>query len=224
MQNPDFVRAAFAAIAPRYVATNHVLSMGIDLLWRERVAQRVAEWNPARLLDVATGTGDLALTIQAACPDTAVTGSDFCAPMLEVARSRGLSDLHVADALDMPFGDGSYECVTVAFGLRNMASYPKALEEMCRLLVPGGHLVVLDFSLPGGLLKAPYRWYLHHVLPRIAGALTGHKEAYSYLGESIETFPSGENLCGMMRESGFAETYCEPLSGGIASLYTAWKR
>lgn len=223
MQNPDFVQAAFSAIASRYVTTNHVLSMGIDLLWRARVAQRVAEWKPEALLDIATGTGDLALAIQSACPDTQVTGSDFCAPMLEVARKRGLSDLHVADALDLPFESGRFQCVTVAFGLRNMASYPKALLEMNRMLSPGGHVVILDFSLPDGVLRAPYRWYLHHVLPRVAGWLTGHPEAYSYMGESIESFPSGKNLCRMMEEAGFSETDCEPLSGGIASLYTGRK-
>lgn len=223
MQNPDFVQAAFSAIASRYVATNHVLSLGIDLLWRARVAQRVAEWAPGRLLDIATGTGDLALAIQDACPETRVTGSDFCAPMLEVARQRGLKDLHVADALALPFLSESYDCVTVAFGLRNMASWPGALAEMYRMLTPGGHLVVLDFSLPSGLLRMPYRWYLHKVMPAVAGWMTGHPEAYAYLGDSIEAFPSGEALCRLMSDAGFTETHCEPLSGGIASLYTARK-
>ncbi len=223
MQNPDFVQAAFSAIASRYVATNHVLSLGIDLLWRARVAQRVAEWAPGRLLDIATGTGDLALAIQDACPETRVTGSDFCAPMLEVARQRGLKDLHVADALALPFPSESYDCVTVAFGLRNMASWPGALAEMYRMLTPGGHLVVLDFSLPSGLLRMPYRWYLHKVMPAVAGWMTGHPEAYAYLGDSIEAFPSGEALCRLMSDAGFTETHCEPLSGGIASLYTARK-
>lgn len=223
MQNPEFVRAAFAAIAPRYVATNHVLSMGIDLLWRARVAQRVSEWKPKNLLDIATGTGDLALALQSACPDTHITGSDFCAPMLEVARTRGLTDLHEADALNLPFETSSYDCVSVAFGLRNMSSYPDALAEMFRVCQTGGHLVVLDFSLPQGILKSPYRWYLHNILPKIAGLLTGHPAAYSYLGDSIESFPSGKALCGMIESAGFIEAECEPLSGGIASLYTAYK-
>lgn len=223
MQNPDFVREAFSAIAPRYVATNHVLSMGIDLLWRERVAQRVAEWKPRTLLDIATGTGDLALAIQAACPETRVTGSDFCEPMLAIARNRGLTDLHVADALDLPFPSESFECVTVAFGLRNMSSYPGALAEMNRVLARGGHLVVLDFSLPDNLIKIPYRWYLHNILPLIAGCMTGHRDAYSYLGESIEYFPRGRALCELMEGAGFSESHCEPLSGGIAALYTARK-
>ena len=223
MQNPDFVRNAFSAIASRYVATNHVLSLGIDFLWRARVAQRVCEWKPQNLLDIATGTGDLALALQAACPEMEITGSDFCPPMLEVARQRGLKHLVEADALNLPFENESYECVTVAFGLRNMASYPKAIAEMYRVLRPGGHLVILDFSLPSPPLKAPYRWYLHRILPTIGSWMTGHKDAYAYLGQSIEDFPAGKALCQLLEEGGFCEAEFEPLSLGIASLYVAYK-
>ena len=201
MRNPEFVKAAFSAIAPRYVATNHVLSMGVDLLWRQRVVQLVSEWKPERLLDLATGTGDLALAILNAMPEIRLTGSDFCQPMLDVAAKRGLDNLVCADAMNLPFSSASYDAVTVAFGLRNMASYPDALSmredalrEMGRMLRPGGHLLILDFSLPENLLKSPYRFYLHRILPVIAGWMTGHREAYDYLAESIEAFPSGQAM------------------------------
>lgn len=220
MQNPDFVKRAFASIAPRYVATNHVLSMGVDMLWRQRVVQLVGEWKPVRLLDLATGTGDLALVLQRALPGTEITGSDFCQPMLDIAARRGLERLVCADALNLPFPEGSFDVVTVAFGLRNMASWSGALAEMKRVLAPGGHVLVLDFSLPDAeLLRWGYRLYLHHILPRIAGVMTGHKEAYDYLAGSIEQFPDGDDMLGLMRDAGFEDCRFERLNGGIASIY-----
>ena len=127
-----------------------------------------------------------------------------------------------ADALALPFEACAFDVVTVAFGLRNMASWPDALREMARVLRPGGHLLVLDFSLPPpGLLRWLYRPYLHRVLPGLAGWLTGEAGAYRYLGDSIEAFPSGAELCGMMEECGFAGARAERLSGGIVSLYAA---
>lgn len=221
IQDPSYVRKAFARIADRYVMTNHVLSLGTDILWRRKVARIVRTWKPNRVLDVATGTGDLALEIQDACPDTEVTGSDFCAEMLAHAGRRGLARTYVADALAMPFGTGSFDVVTVAFGLRNMADYAAALREMRRVLRPGGHLLVLDFSLPEGPLRAPYRQYLHRVLPKMAGWLTGERDAYEYLGGSIENFPMGAGMCALIETQGFREADCRPLSFGVASIYTA---
>jgi demethylmenaquinone methyltransferase / 2-methoxy-6-polyprenyl-1,4-benzoquinol methylase len=150
MQDAAYVRDAFARIADRYVLTNHVLSCGADIWWRKVVTARIRKWKPARLLDVASGTGDLALEIQDQCPDCEVIASDFCAEMLAHAASRGNGRTLVADALNLPFPDGSFDVVTVAFGLRNMADYPAALREMQPRARPGGHLVILDFSLPGG--------------------------------------------------------------------------
>jgi demethylmenaquinone methyltransferase / 2-methoxy-6-polyprenyl-1,4-benzoquinol methylase len=223
MQDPGFVRAAFARIAGRYVLANHVLSLGIDVLWRRRVARLVRAATPRRVLDLATGTGDLAAAIARACPDTQVVAADFCLPMLARARRRGLAHLVAADAMALPFGDGAFDALTIGFGLRNMASWPGGLREAARVLSPGGQLVVLDFSLPVGWLRRPYRFYLHRVLPRLAGWLTGQRGAYEYLGGSIEAFPSGPAMTALMTANGFASATARPLSGGIASIYVARK-
>lgn len=221
MPDPQFVHAAFSSIAERYVTANHILSFGSDILWRQRALQKVAEWKPRRLLDIATGTGDLALTIAAALPETEVTGTDFCRPMLDVAVRRGLKNVLEADALHLPLPDASFDAATVAFGLRNMEDYEAALREFRRILRPGGHLMVLDFSLPQGLLRAPYRLYLHHVLPHIAGWVTGNSGAYDYLGDSIEAFPRGAAFIDLLHRAGYQGGTALPLSMGIATLYTA---
>lgn len=220
-QDPAFVRRAFASIADRYVLTNHVLSLGVDVLWRRRVAAMVASFSPRLVLDLATGSGDLAGAVSRACgPDTRVVGADFCAPMLRHARERGLRDLVVADGMCLPFDDASFDAITIGYGLRNMESWPGALREMRRVLKPGGLLVILDFSLPGSpLLRRPYRFYLHRILPALAGWLTGNREAYAYLGESIERFPSGEAMTDLMSANGFEGAVARPLWGGISSIY-----
>ncbi|MEM9282701.1 MAG: ubiquinone/menaquinone biosynthesis methyltransferase, partial [Verrucomicrobiota bacterium] len=175
-QNPAFVHRAFSSIAKRYVMTNHVLCLGIDLFWRRRVAKLVAAQQPEVVLDIATGSGDLAFAVQKGSPESLVMASDFCAPMLEEARKRGLQDLFVADGLALPLGDRSVDAITIGYGLRNMANWSKAIEEFSRVLKPGGLLVVLDFSLPTNvLIRWPYRFYLHRVLPIIAGWLTGNR-------------------------------------------------
>lgn len=223
MPDAVYVRDAFARIADRYVMTNHVLSFGADLWWRRVVTSRIKRWKPANLLDVASGTGDLALEIQDACPDCEVIATDFCAEMLAHASSRGLARTQVADALDLPFPDDQFDVVTVAFGLRNMADYEAALREMRRVLKPGGRLVILDFSLPCGILRKPYRWYLHRVLPKLAGWLTGQRDAYEYLGGSIEAFPAGEEMTRLLETCGYSETNADPLTGGVVSVYEGTK-
>ncbi len=215
------VRALFSSIARRYDLANHLLSGGLDFLWRKRAAHLVKSWRPASILDLATGSGDLALTIRAACPDAFLIGADFCHPMLREAQRKGLRSLVTADGLSLPFADSSFDVLTIAFGLRNMESWPGALAQMHRVLKPGGHLLVLDFSIPPPPLRWIYRPYLHHVLPRIAAFLTGEKAAYDYLGDSIEQFPRGEAMCALLGAAGFREAKCEPLNAGIVSLYTA---
>ena len=220
----QFVRGMFAKIASRYDLANHLLSGGMDFLWRRRAAKLVRGWNPARILDLATGSGDLAITLRAACPQAFIVGADFCHPMLCEARRKGAPNLIVADGMRMPFADGTFDALTVAFGLRNMESWPGALREMARVLRPGGHLLVLDFSLPPPPLRWLYRPYLHHILPHIAALLTREQAAYDYLGDSIEKFPHGPAMCALLIEAGFIEAKCQPLTGGIVSLHTAQRR
>jgi demethylmenaquinone methyltransferase/2-methoxy-6-polyprenyl-1,4-benzoquinol methylase len=223
-QDPVFVRGAFARIARRYVLTNHVLSLGIDVLWRKRTSRLVAELKPRVVLDLATGSGDLAAEVQSRCPDAKVLGVDFSLPMLRQAETRGLKNLIVGDGMNLPVRNGSVDVVTVAFGLRNMASWSDAAKEMARVLKPGGSLFVLDFSLPqDGILRRGHLFYLRNIMPRIAGWLTGERMAYEYLCGSIEKFPAGEAMCDLLRQCGFAEAKAEQLSFGIASLYQAKK-
>ena len=222
LQEPKFVHSLFSSIAGRYDLANHLLSGGLDFFWRRRATRIVSGWKPARVLDLATGSGDLALAIERTSPGAEVTGADFCEPMLQQARAKGLARTVVADAMHLPFGDASFDAVTVAFGLRNMESWPGALREMARVLTPGGHLLVLDFSLPASpLLRAPYRFYLHRILPAIAGVVTREKSAYQYLGDSIEKFPAGQAMTGLIEQCGFTSASAEPMTGGIVSLYTA---
>jgi len=183
----------------------------------------VASWRPATLLDLATGSGDLALAIERASPLTEVTGADFCEPMLQRAREKGLRRTILADAMHLPFPDSSFDAVSIGFGLRNMESWPGALREIHRVLNPGGRLLVLDFSLPPPPLRGPYRFYLHHILPLIAGLVTREKAAYQYLGASIERFPAGPAMLALMAECGFTSAVCRPMSGAIVTLYTAAK-
>ena len=221
MPDAEYVRDAFSRIADRYVLTNHVVSCGVDIWWRKVVAERIRGWNPTKLLDIASGTGDLALELQRHCPDCEIIASDFCAEMLEHASRRGVERTLVADALNLPFEDGEFDVATVAFGLRNMSDYPAAVKEMRRVIKPGGHLLILDFSIPKWPMSLPYRFYLHNVLPRMAGTLTGHGDTYEYLGGSIEQFPQGETMCDLLKDCGFETARAKPLTGGIVSVYEA---
>ena len=222
-RDPAKVRPMFDRIAGRYDLANHLLSGGADFWWRHRASEIVRQWRPPRLLDLATGSGDLALAIQRKIPETEITGADFSAEMLTIARGKGLANTIVADALQLPFADASFDAVTVAFGLRNMADWGATLREMARILTRNGHLLVLDFSLPQGPLRRPYQFYLHRCLPRIASVVTGEREAYDYLGASIEKFPSGAAMLALLEKSGFAERRSTPLTGGIATIYLASK-
>lgn len=213
----------FASIARRYDRANHLLSAGCDRAWWRHAARLVAAGNPERILDLATGSGDLALELRAACPRALLIGADFCPPMLQEARRKGVQHLVVADGHHLPFADGAFDALTVSFGLRNMESWPRALAEMARVLRPGGHVLILDFSMPPAPLGWLYRPYLHHVLPRLAGWLTGQKDAYKYLADSIEAFPSGAAMCALIGAAGFSAVRAQPLSGGIVSLYQGWR-
>ena len=214
----------FGSIAARYDLANHLLSCGIDFYWRRRAAEIVASWRPGKIVDLASGTGDLALALQKRLPNAEVVAVDFLPEMLERATRKGIRQTVLADALKLPFVDASFDCVTVAFGLRNMEDWGEALGEMSRVLKANGHLLILEFSLPTmSILRAVYRFYLHRCLPLLGSFLTRKKSAYDYLGDSIEDFPSGKIMCQLMAASGFHDANAQTLSGGIVTIYTAEK-
>jgi demethylmenaquinone methyltransferase/2-methoxy-6-polyprenyl-1,4-benzoquinol methylase len=215
----------FGSIATRYDLANRVLSCGFDFQWRRRAAEIVAHWRPDKLVDLATGTGDLALALQEKLPRSEIVGVDFSTEMLELAKAKGVRQTIFADAMKLPFANSSFDCVTIAFGLRNLTNAEAALHEMARVLVTRGHLLVLEFSLPRlSILRAIYRFYLHRCMPVIGSFLTSKKSAYDYLGESIENFPSGDAMLGLMETAGFGDTQVEPLTGGIVTIYTGEKQ
>jgi demethylmenaquinone methyltransferase/2-methoxy-6-polyprenyl-1,4-benzoquinol methylase len=214
----------FGSIARRYDLANHVLSCGADFYWRKRAAEIVAGWRPQAIMDLATGTGDLALAMQRKMPNAEILGADFSEEMLAIAKRKGVGRIMTADAMKLPFVDGSFDCVTIAFGLRNLPDWKVALGEMRRVIKPGGHLLILEFSLPQlPILRAGYRFYLHRCLPVVGSFLTKQKSAYNYLGDSIEQFPSGDAMVRLMESAGFGNAAAEPLTAGIVAIYTGEK-
>jgi demethylmenaquinone methyltransferase/2-methoxy-6-polyprenyl-1,4-benzoquinol methylase len=219
---PERVRRMFGSIAPRYDLANHVLSLGIDFYWRKRAAAIVANWQPNKIVDLATGTGDLALALQKKIPKAEIVGVDFLREMVDLAKRKGVGQTVVADVMKLPFGDGSFDCATIAFGLRNMEDCAGALREMSRVLGVNGHVLILEFSLPTmSILRAIYRFYLHHCLPLLGSLLTKKKGAYEYLAVSIEQFPSGHRMAEFIAKNGFMQVRFKTLTGGIVTIYTA---
>lgn len=224
LRSTERVRTMFDSIAWRYDLANHLLSCGFDFHWRRRAARIVASWKPDKIVDLATGTGDLALAIQRNLADADLIGVDFSEEMLAIAKQKGVPQVIAADALALPFADRSFDCVAIAFGLRNMKDWGAALREMSRVLDATGHLLVLEFSVPRlPILRGIYRFYLHRLLPLLGSFLTQKKSAYDYLGDSIEEFPGGEAMLRLMDANGFCNAGAESLTGGIVTIYTATK-
>ena len=218
-----WVRAMFGRVAHRYDLANHLLSFNIDRLWRARTVARVRpilERPGARVLDICCGTGDLMMALQRACPHP-VFGSDFCHPMLVAAHRKAAGALlFESDALRLPVRDASLDLITVAFGFRNLANYEEGLREMRRALRPGGMAAILEFSQPpNGLFASVYGFYSRRVLPLIGGMLTGSRDAYQYLPESIKKFPGAPELAEDMRRAGFAEVTFQRFTGGSVALH-----
>lgn len=216
----------FAGIAGRYDLLNHLLSGNTDKRWRRLVAAelRPALVEGARALDVACGTGDLSLTLNEA-GRAEVVGLDFCRPMLEIAREKASGETRrvpfvEGDALRLPFADEVFDVATIAFGLRNLSSVGDGLQELRRILKPGGRVAVLEFStpvVPG--FRALFQFYFTRVLPRIGGLVSGSRGAYEYLPDSVSKFPDQKRLAALMRETGFEEVGYRNLTGGIAALH-----
>jgi demethylmenaquinone methyltransferase/2-methoxy-6-polyprenyl-1,4-benzoquinol methylase len=221
-----WVRDMFSRVAGRYDLLNHLLSFGLDKRWRARAVQRVAAVlaKPnARILDLACGTGDVALELgrRAGAP---VLASDFCHSMLLEAKRKGAGTLFESDALALPLRDGSLDLITIAFGFRNLANYEHGLEEMLRVLKPGGVAAILEFSQPTNrFFRALYGFFSTHVLPRVGGMISGSRDAYSYLPESIKKFPGAEDLAKAMRSAGFKRAEFERMTGGVVALHLGWK-
>ena len=221
-RDPEVVREMFDRVARRYDLANHLLSFGRDFFWRRRAAEIVAKWKPACVLDLATGSGDLALALQDKIPRAQIVGLDFSGAMLTLARGKGVRQLIAADAAQLPLAEQSFDAITVAFGLRNVRDWAAALREMRRVLTSAGHLLVLDFSRPPKpILRFLYRFYLRRILPLASAIITREKEPYQYLGSSIENFPSGRAMCDLIEASGFQNAIAEPLTGGIVTIYAA---
>lgn len=222
----------FDNIAPAYDRLNDIMSFGIARVWRRAVVKRVVKAHPHRVLDLATGTADLAIALARRLPDAAVTGGDISEGMLALGRVKvakaGLTQrvtLVTARAEELPFADGGFDAVTAAFGVRNFADLAQGLSEMARVLVKDGRIFILEFSTPRSkLFGALYRFYFHRVLPRIGGLISKDYHAYTYLPGSVSEFPSPERFTTMMNAAGFGDCQARPLTGGVAYIYTGVKK
>ncbi len=225
------IERMFDAIAPRYDLLNRVLSAGIDQKWRKKVIRLVLDAKPLHVLDVATGTGDLAI-MAAQHGISSIIGVDIAEEMLAVGRrkvkSKGLDErvtLQTGDAEALPFNDGQFDAVMVAFGVRNFEDLDKGLSQIYRVLKTGGRLVVLEFSRPTAFpVKQGYAFYNKYVLPIIGRLISGDQAAYTYLPESIAAFPEGASFLEHMKKAGFSEVRDQRVTFGVASIYVGERK
>lgn len=225
------VREMFDNIAPTYDRLNHILSLSIDKLWRRRVVRKVRRMKPERILDLATGTGDLAIKMAKAMPKAKIMGVDLSENMLSVAaekvRRQGLDDhiaLYQGDAENLDIANELLDVVTVAFGVRNFGNLEAGLAEIMRSLRSGGHIVVLEFSTPRNfLVRKLYQFYSNHVMKPVGGLVSHDKKAYEYLPDSIVEFPDRERFLEIMQRIGFEQCRRRSQSFGIAQIYIGKK-
>lgn len=224
------VEQMFDNISGKYDELNHILSMGIDVGWRKKVVKIIKNQKPKTVLDIATGTGDLAI-MMAKATDAKITGFDLSAGMLEVGRKKIVElnlenriEMIQGDAEKMPFDDNSFDCITVAFGVRNFENLKKGLDEIYRVLKPGGKFVILEFSQPQSFpMKQLYGFYSKNILPIIGKKISKDKSAYTYLPESVKAFPYGEEMKKILKSSNFIKTTDKKLTFGISSIYASLK-
>lgn len=225
------VTRMFDKIAPRYDLLNRVLSLGIDVWWRRRALGKLRAENPLEILDVATGTADVALMAAKILKPVRVVGVDIANQMLDIGRVKirqaGLESvvtLETGDSENLRFSDASFDAVTVAFGVRNFENLEAGLSEMLRVLRPGGRVVILEFSKPGLFpFKQLYNAYFKYVLPLIGRLTSRDMRAYTYLFESVQAFPEGDDFLKILSKTGYQHPQCERLTLGICSVYTAVK-
>ena len=220
------VKNMFADIADDYDRINSILSFGIHNAWRKRTVLESEARPGDRVLDCATGTGDLALEFKRTVGHEGyVLGTDFCKEMIEHAPGKAeerklVVEFEVADAMNLPYDEDSFDVASIAFGIRNVDDPMVCLKEMARVVKPGGRVVVLEFGQPKGLLKMPYELYSRHIMPTIGGWISGNRDAYTYLPETSAKFPAGENFIKLMTESkSFSKSRAVELTGGIAFVY-----
>ena len=224
------VQQMFDDISPKYDFLNHFLSFGVDLYWRKKMVSLLSGRHPHRILDVATGTGDIAIALTHLNPEQ-IVGIDISERMLEIARRKvseqGMGKIisfKQSDAERIPFSDGSFDAITVAFGVRNFEDLPKGLSEMNRVLRPGGTMLILEFSHPATApFRQFYRFYSRFVIPFVGKLVSDHSHAYTYLPESAATFPSGDDFLNIIRGLGLINCHQQTLSFGIASIYSCQK-
>jgi demethylmenaquinone methyltransferase/2-methoxy-6-polyprenyl-1,4-benzoquinol methylase len=225
------VERMFSAIAPRYDFLNRLLSAGRDRVWRREAIRATGLPPGGRLLDICTGTADMALEAARQFPAATIAGVDFSAAMIDLGRRKlagarvaGRVHLSVAPAEALPFGDRAFDGATVAFGLRNVPERRQALAEIHRILRPAGRAVILEFTTPPGrLFRRIYLWYFHRVLPVIGGFVSGHPSAYTYLPASVSDFPPPKELATWMTEAGFRDVSYRLLTGGIVAIHVGIK-
>lgn len=219
----------FDSIAPAYDFMNRAMTLGIDRLWRRKAVKMVAATAPSAILDIATGTGDLAIALARAIPQARIIGADLSAGMLAIGRNKaakaGLADrinFREADCLNLSFADNEFDAITAAFGVRNFADIPAGLREMARVLKPGGMLCIIELSTPvNPLVKPLYRLYTREVIPLVGRLVSRDSRAYSYLPESIAAVPQRQAMCALMAEAGLTDCRFTPLTLGVCTIYTA---
>lgn len=225
------IATMFDRISPSYDRLNHLLSFNIDKVWRKKTAKTVAKSQPKTILDLATGTADLAIALAKRNPHAHIVGMDISEKMLEIGKEKvqkhGLEsqiELRLGDAASLPFDDNSFDTVTVGFGVRNFENRELSLSEIQRVLKPNGHAVILEFSMPEKFpIKQLYRLYFNRILPMIGKMVSKDTSAYSYLPESVEHFPKPDNFIRILGENGLKNGIAKPLSHGITTLYIATK-
>ncbi|KAB2870812.1 MAG: bifunctional demethylmenaquinone methyltransferase/2-methoxy-6-polyprenyl-1,4-benzoquinol methylase UbiE [Bacteroidales bacterium] len=227
----DNVAAMFNIIAAKYDFLNHFLSLGIDKLWRRRLVKQLAKSNPRQVLDIATGTGDLAIQLAKHHKSVSITGVDISENMLSIGREKilkrkleGRINLKQANSMSLPFADSEFDAAMVAFGVRNFEDLSKGITEIHRVLKAGGNLYVLEFSMPSRFpMRNLYRFYFRKVLPFVGGIVSGSKSAYTYLPESVFAFPEKEKFVEIMANAGFKNCSYKRLTFGVASIYVGRK-
>jgi demethylmenaquinone methyltransferase/2-methoxy-6-polyprenyl-1,4-benzoquinol methylase len=220
------VKDMFASIAPKYDTANSILSLGIHHVWRNKTVELSGAKTGSRVLDCATGTGDLALAFKKTVGDSGyVLGTDFCTEMMETAPAKSAKkqlhvDFEVADAMNLQYDDKSFDIASISFGIRNVDNPIIALSEMARVVKSGGTIVVLEFGQPNGLFGSFYSWYSKYIIPYIGGILTGNADAYRYLPKTAAIFPCREEFTDLMLKTGYIESATfYSLTFGIAFLY-----